>query len=150
MVTLAAFVSACDDLIRVEQKPRLRGVRISLPPEQTPQLLRKLDWFAGRRDFQFSSDSVTSPSGTSHDFELRREDIWIVGGNPLSEHTEIVRLPDGTPEASMEIDEGTFEVGFFAGRIQPVDTELDDLVLDFIATVQTVGGVTAAERANGP
>jgi hypothetical protein len=148
LVILGTFVSGCDNLVRVEQKPRLRGIRISLPPEETAQLLLKLELFAQRHGFAFSSDRVSSTTGTSTHFSLRREDIRIEGLNPLKDEFEIRTLPDGTPEASMEIDEGRFEVGFFAVATQPPETDLDALVLDFIATVRTVESATATERPN--
>lgn len=81
-------------------------------------------------------------------FVLLREDVRIDGANVLSENVEIRTLPGGSPEASMAIDEGIFEVGFFAGRIQPTVAELDDLVSDFIAAVESVEGATATKREN--
>jgi len=122
-----------------------------LPPGQTSELLAKLELFARRHRFTFSTDSISSSTGTSTHFSLRRNDLRIEGLNPLQEDTEIRVSPDGQPEAVMRIDEGKFEIGFFSlNSTRHTDAELDALVLDLIATVQTVEGATASERTSSP
>lgn len=140
-------LAACDSLLRVDQKSSLRQFRISLPPEQTPALMMTLERFANAHGFAFSSDSVSSQSGTSTHFVLRRNDLRLVGLNPPSDHTEMRTAANGTPEAIARIDEGTFHVGVFAEGNTPTNANLNEVMSAFVTSVETVDGVSVIEQS---
>lgn len=146
LVFMAVAASGCDGLIQVDQKTRLRAVRISLSPDRINLLYASLDTFARQHRFTFSIDDYRSlRGGISHNFQLRRSDLWIVGSNPPSDNLDIEHLPDGTTRASAGIEEGIFEVAFSPWRTQPTEGELNYVVSQFIAAALAVEGATAVE-----
>lgn len=122
-------------------KVALRAADISLPPERTEELLRQLRVFARANGFRIAIRRMPSSIGTSHAFELRRRDLWIVGTNPLKDTPHYNPPLDADGHLIMEIDASKFSVSFHRGDLDPQPETLDAMVAAFIASMESVEGV---------
>lgn len=144
-------VAACSDPSMTLYRTSLLTLDIRLPPERTTDLLAQLRTFAHQHGFGIWMRTNRSGIGSDRAFELRRRDIWIEGGNPLRDIPAVIPMPsNGRPVAPMEIDQGRFVVDFYAGDVEPSDAALEEVVSAFIASMETVAGVTVAPEEQTP
>jgi hypothetical protein len=147
-----ASASACGDRTTAISKPSLQTVYVDLPPRQTDELMRRLSAFAHDDGFQMYTRAIPSRIGTRWTFELRREDLWIEGLNPLKDIPSEMPMPaSGKPgPPPMEINSGKFVVDFYRGDVEPTASALNATITAFIASAESVEGVAVTRAEETP
>jgi hypothetical protein len=146
VATAASFCVACSDG-GVTHKPALATLTVSIPDGATDRLLSTIRAFASKRDYVFRTREVRSSIGTRTLFELRGDDIWIEGLNPLTPVPPVLPDSGGPPDPHLRIDESRFTVMFFEGRRTPSESALEAAIAEFTADIEASVGASISRES---
>ncbi len=144
-------MAACD-LVRgeatlVQEKLPVRTAILTVAPNTLAAVYGAIRSFAERNGFEMRARTIRSQAGDNNTFELRRRDLWIIGGSVLLDNAIDVELgSDGLPEVENQFDQRRYEVSFYPGEIEPEQQTINGIFADFTRSLE--GVATVEVRAN--
>ena len=137
-----AAIGACADPAAPAGAAPMRTIEIEVQPEVRSNLTARLESYAQQNGFRFGSRSRHDPElGESVMFELRRQDILVLGANTI-----IDPPPDARGRGTV-FSATRFEVSFYPVGQAASDAQHRELIDDVVEILRETEGVEVQSAA---